>query len=175
MTVRMQLVFEDETMEGIVTAARRWLDARPGLPRSAAETEEARRERELREVLGAIRGPDSRRLVRELAEAAVRGEAVPFNADLKARYGKASGTAFAGTVSGPNKLMRRVAHRDLIVRDAAMGGYRMDPLDAHVVLAAWATPAEGRSGPQEPPTASDTRPRGSTTGGARPRGRAAWP
>lgn len=154
MTVRVQVVFEDETMEGVVAAVRRWLDAQPGEPRSAAETEEARRERELREVLGAIRGPDSRRLVRELAEAAVRGEAVPFDADLKARYGKTSGTAFAGTVSGPNKLMRRIAHRDLIVRDAAMGGYRMDPLDARIVLDTWS-----------PPGAAVPESRGGGTGG----------
>ena len=140
MTVRVQVVFEDETMEGVVAAVRRWLDAQPGERVASTETEEARRERELREVLGAIRGPDSRRLVRELAEAAVRGDAVPFNADLKARYGWSTGTALAGTVSGPNKLMRRIAHRDLIVRDAAMGGYRMDPLDARIVLDTWSPP-----------------------------------
>lgn len=174
MTVRVQVVFEDETMEGVVAAARRWLDAQPGEPRSAAETEEARREHELREVLGAIRGPDSRRLVRELAEAAVRGDAFPFNDELKARYGKTSGTAFAGMVSGPNKLARRIAGRDLIAWDAAVRGYRMDPLDAHVVLAAWSISAEGRSRPPEPSREGETRPRGST-GGDRPRGRAAWP
>ena len=174
MTVRVQLVFEDETMEDIVAAVRRWLDAQPGELRSAAETEDARRERELREVLGAIRGPDSRRLVRELAEAAVSGDAVLLNDELKARYGWSTGTALAGTVSGPNKLMRRIAHRDLIVRDVAMGGYRMDPLDAHVVLVAWSISAEGHSGPPEPSREGETRPRGST-GGDRPRGRAAWP
>ena len=140
MTVQVHFVFEDETMEGVIAAVRRWLDAQPGELRSAAETEEARRERELREVLGAIRGPDSRRLVGELAEAAVRGEAVPFDADLKARYGKTNGTAFAGIVSGPNKLARRIAGRDLIAWDAAVRGYRMDPLDARIVRDTWSAP-----------------------------------
>ena len=154
MTVRVQLVFEVETMEGVVAAVRRWLDAQPGEPRSAAETEEARRERELREVLGAIRGPDSRRLVRELAEAAGRGEAVPFDADLKARYGKTNGTAFAGIVSGPNKLARRIAGRDLIAWDAAVRGYRMDPLDARIVRDTWSAP--GAAAPES---------RGGDTGG----------
>jgi len=151
MTVRVQVVFEGETMEGVVAAVRRWLDAQPGEPRSATETEETRRERELRQVLGAIRGPDSRRLVRELAEAAVRGDAVLLNDELKARYGWSTGTALAGTVSGPNKLMRRIAHRDLIVRDAAMGGYRMDPLDGYVVLAAWPLGGDRRPGNPDPP------------------------
>jgi hypothetical protein len=33
--------------------------------------------------------------------------------------------------------MRRIANRDLIVRGAALGEYRLDPLDADIVAAAW--------------------------------------
>ncbi len=55
----------------------------------------------------------------------------------KARYGKTNGTAFAGIVAGPNKLMRRIAHRDLIAWDAAAGGYRIHPADAEIILANW--------------------------------------
>ena len=99
------------------------------------ETEEVRREREVVAVLAAIKGRDSRQFVRDLAEAAIRGEGVPFDEALKASYGKSTGTAFAGIVGGPNKLMRRIARRDLIVRDATMGGYRIDPADAAVVMA----------------------------------------
>ena len=73
------------------------------------ETDEARREREVREVLAAIKGPDTRRLVHELAEAAVRGEGIRFDDALKARYGKTSGTAFAGIVGAANKVTRRIA------------------------------------------------------------------
>ena len=59
------------------------------------------------------------------------------NEALKARYGKTTGTAFAGMVSGPNKLMRRIAKRDLITWDGAAGGYRIDPADAEIILANW--------------------------------------
>ena len=75
--------------------------------------------------------------MRELAEAATRGEGVRLDDSLKARYGKASGAPFGGIVGAANKISRRIAGRDLIARDAAIGGYRMDPLDATVVLVAW--------------------------------------
>ena len=44
---------------------------------------------------------------------------------------------FAGIVAGPNKVMRRVARRDLITWDADARGYRMDPTDAEIVLQRW--------------------------------------
>ena len=95
------------------------------------------RHRQLGEVLNAIRGPDSRRLLREVAELATRNDALVLDAALTARYGKRTGTAFAGIVAGPNKVMRRVARRDLISWDADVRGYRMDPADAEIVLQRW--------------------------------------
>jgi hypothetical protein len=136
-TVRVQVVFEADTMEDIAVAVRQWLDTSPAAGRAAASTEASRRELELREVLGAIRGTDSRRFVRELAEAAVKGEGLPFDADLKARYGRPTGAGFGGIVGGPNKIMRRTAHRDLISRDALADGYRMDLRDAQIVIDTW--------------------------------------
>jgi hypothetical protein len=88
----------------------------------------------LGEVLNAIRGADSRRLLREVADLSTRDEALVLDAELAARYGKRTGTAFAGIVAGPNKVMRRVARRDLITWDADARGYRMDPADAEIVL-----------------------------------------
>ena len=38
-------------------------------------------------------------------------------------------------MSGPNKLVLRIAGRDLITWDAAVGGYRIDPADAEIILA----------------------------------------
>jgi hypothetical protein len=95
------------------------------------------RRKQLGEVLNAIQGADSRRLLREVAEHAIRDAALPLDAELTARYGKQTGTAFAGIVGGPNKVMRRVAHRDLITWDADVRGYRMDPADAEIVLQRW--------------------------------------
>lgn len=102
------------------------------------EADQARlRRKQLGEVLNAIQGADSRRLLREVAERSTRNVALPLDADLTARSGKQSGTAFAGIVAGPNKVMRRVAHRDLITWDADERGYRMDPEDAEIVLQRW--------------------------------------
>ena len=63
---------------------------------------------------------------------------MPFDDALRACYRKTNGTAFAGMVSGPNKLMRRIAKRDLITWDPAAEGYRIDPADAEIILANWA-------------------------------------
>jgi hypothetical protein len=98
------------------------------------------RRKQLGEVLNAIHGTDSRRLLREVAELSNQNAALVLDADLTARYGKQSGTAFAGIVAGPNKVMRRVAHRDLITWDPDARGYRMDPADAAIVLQRWPAP-----------------------------------
>src|SRR6187549_2789097 len=95
------------------------------------------RRRQLGEALNAIRGADSRRLLREVAELSLHGAALPLNSDLADRYGKKTGTAFAGIVAGPNKVMRRVARRDLVTWDSDARGYRMDPADAEIVLQRW--------------------------------------
>jgi hypothetical protein len=136
-TVRVQVVFEKETMADVIASVREWLEGSPGGPPPPRETVAARREREVCAVLAAIKGADSRRFVGELAVAAQRGDAVRFDGALKDRYHKTSGTAFAGIVGGPNKLMRRIAKRDLIVRDPTSGGYRLDPLDAAIVRSEW--------------------------------------
>jgi hypothetical protein len=161
MTVRVQVVFEAETMAEVVKAVREWLNESSAAGEPVQETEDARRDREVRQVLAAIKGRDSRQFVRELAEAAGRGEGVPFDDALKARYGKTTGTAFAGIVGGPNKLMRRIARRDLIARDTTLGGYRLDPLDAAIVLAAWSTGSDQAAGRQVPAaSAARSRPNG---------------
>jgi hypothetical protein len=95
------------------------------------------RRRQMGEVLNDIRGPDSRRLLREVAELSMGNLALILDAELAARYGKRTGTAFAGIVAGPNKVMRRVARRDLVTWDADAHGYRMDPADAEIVLQRW--------------------------------------
>ena len=141
-----RIEFEADTEEELVSLARRWvmgpgraapaLAARRGREQDRTEV----RRRELGEVLNGIRGADSRRLLREVAELSVENEALPLDANLRARYGKSTGTAFAGIVAGPNKVMRRVAGRNLIVWDADARGYRMDSADARIVLERWPVP-----------------------------------
>lgn len=132
--------FEAETEDQLVALAWRWVMGPQRAPGSTSGVQADQVElhrRQLGEALNAIRGTDSRRLLREVAELATRDEALVLDADLTARYGKRTGTAFAGIVAGPNKVMRRVARRDLITWDADVRGYRMDPADAEIILQRW--------------------------------------
>jgi hypothetical protein len=134
-----RIEFEADTEEQLLALAWRWVmgpQRQPGQVRDQADQADLRR-RQLGEVLNAIRGADSRRLLREVAELSTRDAALVLDGDLAARYGKRTGTAFAGIVAGPNKVMRRVARRDLITWDADVRGYRMDPADAEIVLQRW--------------------------------------
>ena len=135
-----RIEFEADTEEGLLALAWRWVmgPARDGVgPVAEQEDRVDLRRRQLGEVLHAVRGADSRRLLREVAELSTRDEALVLNGELAARYGKQTGTAFAGIVAGPNKVMRRIARRDLITWDADARGYRMDPADAEIVLHRW--------------------------------------
>lgn len=132
--------FEADTEDQLVALAWRWVmgPRRTDADDIPVQVDQADlRRRQLGEVLNAIRGADSRRLLREVAELSLRDEALVLDAGLTARYGKKTGTAFAGIVAGPNKVMRRVARRDLILWDAAARGYRMDPADAEIVIQRW--------------------------------------
>ncbi len=137
-----RIEFEADTEEELLALAWRWVMGPQPQPRfiggsgQTADQEDLRR-RQLGEVLNAIRGTDSRRLLREVAELSTRNTALVLDADLTQRYGKRTGTAFAGIVAGPNKVMRRVARRDLISWDPDARGYRMDPADAEIVLERW--------------------------------------
>ena len=140
-----RIEFEADTEEQLLALAWRWVMGPQQQPGELVpdQTDQADlRRRQLGEVLNAIRGADSRRLLREVAELSTRDEALVLDAGLTARYGKRSGTAFAGIVAGPNKVMRRVARRDLISWDADVRGYRMDPGDAEIVLLRWPVPPE---------------------------------
>ena len=135
-----RIEFEADTEEELIALAWRWVmgprhqEAEP--PMDEADQADLRR-KQLGEVLNAIQGADSRRLLREVAELSTQDAVLVLDADLTARYGKQTGTAFAGIVAGPNKVMRRVAHRDLISWDADARGYRMDPADAEIILRRW--------------------------------------
>lgn len=138
-----RIEFEAETEEQLLALAWRWVmgpQRQSGGPVMDEADQAKLRRKQLGEVLNAIQGADSRRLLREVAELSTRNTALALDADLTARYGKQTGTAFAGIVAGPNKVMRRVAHRDLITWDADVRGYRMDPADAEIVLQRWPAP-----------------------------------
>jgi len=135
-----RIEFEADTEAELLALARRWVmgpdSSSGGVGADQADQEELHR-RQLGEALNAIRGTDSRRLLREVASLSLHGSALVLNSELTERYGKRTGTAFAGIVAGPNKVMRRVARRDLVTWDADARGYRMDPADAEVILQRW--------------------------------------
>ena len=138
-----RIEFEASTEEELLALAWRWVMG-PS-PQAGASAEERAdeadlRRRQLGEALNAIRGADSRRFLLEVAQLSVAGAALRLDAELAARYGKTTNTAFAGIVAGPNKVMRRVARRDLVTWDGDARGYRMDPADAEIVLARWGQP-----------------------------------
>ena len=138
-----RIEFEAESEEQLLALVWRWVmgpDRQAGAPVADPADQADLRRRQLGEVLNAIRGTDSRRLLREVAELSMRNAALVLDKDLAASYGKRSGTAFAGIVAGPNKVMRRVARRDLISWDADARGYRMDPADGEIVLERWPAP-----------------------------------
>jgi hypothetical protein len=138
-----RIEFEADTEEELLALARRWVmgPSQDAQPSGANQSDHAElRRRQLGEALNGIRGTDSRRLLREVAELALQDRALVLDAELTDRYGKTTGTAFAGIVAGPNKVMRRVARRDLVTWDAAIRGYRMDPLDAEIILQRWPAP-----------------------------------
>lgn len=140
-----RIEFEADTEEELLGLAWRWVmgpQRQPGISGGGTQTadQEDLRRRQLGEVLNAIRGADSRRLLREVAERSSRNAALVLDAELAERYGKRTNTAFAGIVAGPNKVMRRVARRDMITWDPDARGYRMDPADAEVVLERWPEP-----------------------------------
>jgi hypothetical protein len=138
-----RIEFEADTEEQLLALAWRWVmgPQRRGDGSAQDQVDQADlRRRQLGEVLNAVRGADSRRLLREVADLSTRNTALVLDADLAARYGKRTGTAFAGIVAGPNKVMRRVARRDLISWDADAHGYRMDPSDAEIIMQRWPPP-----------------------------------
>jgi hypothetical protein len=139
-----RIEFEADTEEELLALARRWVMGPQQTSSSAGADQANLRRRQLGEALNAIRGADSRRLLREVAENSMRDEALVLDAALAARYGKKTGTAFAGIVAGPNKVMRRIGRRDLVIWDADVRGYRMDPADAEIVLQRWPTSSEER-------------------------------
>jgi hypothetical protein len=138
-----RIEFEADTEEQLLALAWRWVmgpQHQPGGPVADLADQADLRRRQLGEALNGIRGKDSRRLLREVAELSLQNAALILDADLATRYGKKTGTAFAGIVAGPNKVMRRVARRDLVTWDADERGYRMDPADAEIVLQRWPAP-----------------------------------
>jgi hypothetical protein len=132
----MRVEFEADTEIELLALVRRFIDGSP--PEAATPRAEGDL---VRETLAGIRGEHSRRAVLELAELAMRGEAMVLDDELRHRYGRPSNTAFAGIVGGPNKVARRVLGRDLITWDAAALGYRIHPSDAEIIRAAWASVA----------------------------------
>ena len=132
--------FEADTEEELLALAWRWVMG-PARDAGRPVTDQADqldlRRRQLGEVLNAVRGADSRRLLREVAELSARDEALVLNAELAARTGSRPGprspeSSRARTRSCAGSLAETCSSWDADAR-----GYRMDPADAEIVLQRW--------------------------------------
>ena len=88
-------------------------------------------------VLSGVNGQKSRRLLRLLAEAGMKGEVVTLSASLVRDFGVSGGTAFAGMIGPVNRRAMAVLGRPLIdnaASDPSARVWRIGPEDARAVL-----------------------------------------
>ena len=88
-------------------------------------------------VLSGVNGQKSRRLLRLLADAGVKGEVVTLSATLVSDFGVSGGTAFAGMIGPVNRRAMAILGRPLIDNAAAdpnARAWRIGPEDARAVL-----------------------------------------
>lgn len=95
-------------------------------------------------VLSGVNGMKSRRLLRLLAEAGMKGEVVTLSASLVSDFGVSGGTAFAGMIGPVNRRAMAVLGRPLIdytASDPNARVWRIAPDDAGAVLDALSSTA----------------------------------
>ena len=88
-------------------------------------------------VLSGVNGQKSRRLLRLLADAGVKGEVVTLSATLVSDFGVSGGTAFAGMIGPVNRRAMAILGRPLIdnaASDPNARAWRIGPEDARAVL-----------------------------------------
>jgi hypothetical protein len=90
-------------------------------------------------VLANVRGTQTRRLLRVIAEAGLKGETVTLSEALMSDFGVTSGSAFAGMVAQANRRGKTIMGRPLIGHpstDLRAKVWQITPEDAKAVLKA---------------------------------------
>jgi hypothetical protein len=99
-------------------------------------------------VLSGVNGQKSRRLLRLLAEAGMKGEVVTLSASLVRDFGVSGGTAFAGMIGPVNRRATAILSRPLIdytASDPNARVWRIAPDDAGAVLDALSSSARRKA------------------------------
>ena len=143
----VRITFEAQTSDELLELVRAWaLGSEPVSRSDAVDDSEGpgpadriaeTAPRLYESLVSGVKGERSRRFLRQVAEASVKGEAVPLTQALVSEYGGSKNVAMAGIVSGANRRMKKVAGRLLIERGPR--GYAMSQEDAELVLAAFAS------------------------------------
>jgi len=151
----LRVTFEADSSEELLDMVRAWALGSGSAPRpgTAEDVEQTRLAGDFSEtgpalyrlLVDGVKGERSRRFLRQVAEASVKGKTVRLSEALVSDYGGTKSVTMAGIVSGANRRMMKVAGRLLITRDSQ--GYAMSHDDAAGVLAAFAGDgSEARAG-----------------------------
>jgi hypothetical protein len=149
----ISLTFSGPTMEevaGLVAAwkplvTRRSVGAHRAAVASVPPADEAAA---IGRVVAGVNGQKSRRLLRLLAEAGMKGEVVTLSASLVRDFGVSGGTAFAGMIGPVNRRAMAVLGRPLIdnaASDPNARAWRIAPSDAGAVLDALSSSARRKA------------------------------
>jgi hypothetical protein len=138
----ISLTFSGSTMDEVAQLVAAW---RPPLTRrsdgthraAVASVPPADAAAAIGRVLSGVNGVKSRRLLRLLAEAGMKGEVVTLSATLVSEFGVTGGTAFAGMIGPVNRRAMAILGRPLIdnaASDPSARAWRIGPVDAGAVL-----------------------------------------
>ncbi len=142
----ISLTFTGATMEEVARLVAAWsppASAAPGAVTSAVivATTSWGNSAAIGRVLSGVHGAQSRRLLRRIAEAGLRGEHVQLSDALVSEFGVTGGTAFAGMIGPVNRRANAIMGRSLIgypSTDPKARIWQIAPDDARAVLAALA-------------------------------------
>ena len=143
----ISITFTGSTMDELLGLIAAWTpgggagkpSAIPPAPINATKADDAAA---IARVLSGVHGEQSRRLLRLLAEAALKDETVKLSAALVQDFGVTGGTAFAGMIGPVNRRAKKVMKRELIdypSADPKARVWRIAPEDAQAVLDALAS------------------------------------
>ena len=135
----ISLTFTGSTMEEVAHLVASWA---PPAPRDIGSTKAvatsispANEGAAIGRVLSGVNGHKSRRLLRLLAEAGLKGDVVKLSEALVHEFGVSGGTAFAGMIGPVNRRAKAIMGRSLIdYPEPKLSIWRITPDDARAVL-----------------------------------------
>jgi hypothetical protein len=129
-----KITIEAATPDELLVFVRKWLDDHGERSEVTSAGGDAAK---IRTAVRSIYGPISRRFLRDVAEAAKRGERVTVDADLARRYGVVDGGSLGGAIGNAATGLNKAVGRWVLDRVSRYPSvWMMSSGDAHTVLAA---------------------------------------